>query len=132
KLPLYGHEISESINVWEAGLDRFLKMEKGDFIGRSSLERAKADGIQRALVGLESADCSVPRDGYKVADLEGNEIGDVNRGSYSPFFKKNIALAYVPMEKAAFDGEVAVLIRNQPVKHKIVPTPFYKRPKKQS
>jgi aminomethyltransferase len=132
RLPLYGHEISDEINVWEAGLERFLKMEKGDFIGRTALERAKADGIKRTLVGLESVDRGIPRDGYKVLDLSGKEIGYVTSGSYAPFLKKNIALAYVPMEHSAIGSEVAVEIRNQPVKCIVVPTPFYKRPKKQS
>ena len=81
KLPLYGHEISETINVWEAGLERFLKMEKGEFVGRAVLERAKADGIKRTLVGLESVDRGIPRDGYKVLDLGGKEIGYVTSGS---------------------------------------------------
>jgi aminomethyltransferase len=132
RLPLYGHEISDTINVWEAGLERFLKMEKGDFTGRAALERAKADGIKRTLVGLESVDRGIPRDGYKVLDLNGKEIGYVTSGSYAPFLKKNIALAYVPIEHSAIGSEVAVEIRNQPVKCKVIPTPFYKRPKKQS
>jgi aminomethyltransferase len=130
RLPLYGHEISESINVWEAGLERFLKMEKGEFIGREALERAKAEGIKRTLVGLESIERGIPRDGYKVFDLSDNEIGYVTSGSYAPFLKKNIALAYVPIEQSAIGNEVSVQCRNQPVKCKIVPTPFYKRPKK--
>ena len=75
KFPLYGHEISNEINVWEAGLERFLKMEKGEFIGRDALERAKAAGIKRTLVGLESIDRGIPRDGYQVMDLECKEIG---------------------------------------------------------
>jgi aminomethyltransferase len=131
-LSLYGHEISESINVWEAHLDRFLKMEKGDFIGREALERAKASGIPRTLVGLESIERGIPRDGYKVLDLDGKEIGCVTSGSYAPFLKKNVALAYVPRGFSAMDTEVAVEIRGQPVKCKVVPIPFYKRPKKQS
>jgi aminomethyltransferase len=132
KLPLYGHEISDTINVWEAGLDRFLKMEKGEFLGREALEKAKAKGITRTLVGLESVDRGIPRDGYKVRDLQGGEIGYVTSGSYAPFLKKNIALAYVPIEHSEIGHEVTVEIRNQPVKGKVVPTPFYKRPKKQS
>jgi len=131
-LSLYGHEISEAINVWEAHLDRFLKMDKGGFTGRAALEKARADGIKRTLVGLESVERGIPRDGYKVMDLSGNEIGYVTSGSYAPYLKKNIALAYVPIELAALDTEVAVEIRNQPVKSKVVPIPFYKRPKKQS
>jgi aminomethyltransferase len=75
-------------------------------------------------------DRGIPRDGYKVLDLKGKEIGYVTSGSYAPFLKKNIALAYVPMEHSAIGSEVAVEIRNQPVKCKVIPTPFYKRPKK--
>ncbi len=130
KLPLYGHEISESINVWEAGLDRFLKMEKGEFVGREALQRAKAEGIKRTLVGLESIDRGIPRDGYKVSDLNCNEIGYVTSGSYAPFLKKNIALAYVPVEQSEIGHEVVVQCRSLAVKCKVVPTPFYKRPKK--
>ena len=131
-LSLYGHEISENINVWEARLDRFVKMEKGEFIGREALERAKASGIHRTLVGLESVERGIARDGYRVLDPTGDEIGCVTSGSYAPFLTKNIALAYVPCEFSAVGTEVAVEIRNQPVKCKVVAIPFYKRPKKQS
>jgi aminomethyltransferase len=131
-LSLYGHEISESINVWEAKLDRFLKMDKGAFIGHDALEKAKASGVKRTLVGLESIERGIPRDGYKACDISGKEIGCVTSGSYAPFLKKNIALAYVPCELSALDKEVCVEIRNQPVKCKVVPIPFYRRPKKQS
>jgi aminomethyltransferase len=132
KLPLYGHEISDTITVWEAGLDRFIKMEKGDFTGRAALEKQKQEGVKRLLVGLENVDRGIPRDGYKVFDLGGKEIGYVTSGSPAPFLKKNIALAYVPVELSAVDTEVAVEIRGQKVKCKVVPTPFYKRPKKTS
>ena len=97
-----------------------------------ALEKSKAKGITRTLVGLESVDRGIPRDGYKVRDLDGNEIGYVTSGSYAPFLKKNIALAYVPVGHSEVGHEVAVEIRNQPVKCKVIPTPFYKRPKKQS
>jgi aminomethyltransferase len=130
KLPLYGHEISDTINVWEAGLDRFCKMEKRDFIGRAALERLKADGIRRALVGLEMVDRGIARDGYRVLDETGNEIGCVTSGSPAPFLKKNIALAYVRLEFAALGTGLKVEIRGQGVKAQVVPTPFYKRPKK--
>src|SRR5204862_6454407 len=93
KLPLYGHEISDTINVWEAGLDRFCKMEKADFIGRGALEEAKAEGVKRTLVGLEMLERGIARDGYKVLDEAGREIGAVTSGSPAPFLKKNIALA---------------------------------------
>jgi len=130
KLPLYGHEISDAINVWEADLDRFCKMEKTDFIGRTSLEKTKAEGRKRALVGLEMIDRGIARDGYKVLDLTGREIGYVTSGSPAPFLKKNIALAYVPSQFVALGTELRVEIRGQGVKARVVPTPFYKRPKK--
>jgi aminomethyltransferase len=130
KLPLYGHEISESINVWEAGLDKFCKLEKLDFIGRGPLEEAKAEGVKRTLVGLEMVERGIARDGYKVLDEAGREIGYVTSGSYAPFLKKNIALAYVPLANAAVDSTVKVEIRGQGAAARVVPTPFYKRPKK--
>src|SRR5271163_4973121 len=75
KLPLYGHEISDTINVWEAGLDRFCKMEKPEFVGRAALEKAKAEGMRRTLAGLEMTERRIARDGYKVLDRDGREIG---------------------------------------------------------
>jgi aminomethyltransferase len=130
-LSLYGHEISDTINVWEAGLDRFCKMEKPDFIGRAALEKAKAAGLKRTLIGLEMIERGIARDGYKVVDDSGREIGYVTSGSYAPFLKKNIALAYVPPEFANVGSHVKVECRSQGVKAKVVPIPFYKRPKKQ-
>ena len=130
KLPLYGHEISDTINVWEAGLDRFIKMEKPEFIGRAALERAKADGLKRTLVGFEMIERGIARDGYKVLDEAGKEIGYVTSGSPAPFLKKNIALAYVSPSHAQIGARVKVEIRGQGVGAQVVPTPFYKRPKK--
>lgn len=130
KMALYGHEISDTINVFEAVLDRYCKMEKPDFIGKAALEKVKAAGVQRILVGLEAVDRGIPRDGYKVLDEAGSEIGSVTSGSPAPFLKKNIALAYVPPQHSEIGHEVFVEIRGQKVKCKVVPTPFYKRPKK--
>jgi aminomethyltransferase len=130
KLPLYGHEISDTINVWEAGLDRFCKMEKPEFMGRGALEKAKAAGLKRTLVGLEMTERGIARDGYKVLDGGGCEIGYVTSGSPAPFLKKNIALSYVPRELAAVGTPVKVEIRGQGVGAVVVPTPFYKRQKK--
>ena len=130
KLPLYGHEISDSLNVWEAGLDRFCKIDKAEFTGQDSLVKAKAAGVKRTLIGLEMLERGIARDGYKVQDLQGNEIGYVTSGSYAPFLKKNIALAYVPPEHSTVDSDLAVEIRGQAVKARVIPTPFYKRPKK--
>jgi aminomethyltransferase len=129
-LSLYGHEISDTINVWEAGLDRFCKMEKPEFVGRAALEKAKAVGVTRTLVGLEMIERGIARDGYKVLEGGGREIGYVTSGSPAPFLKKNIALAYVPPEFALVGTAVKVEIRGQGIGAQVVPTPFYKRPKK--
>jgi aminomethyltransferase len=129
-LSLYGHEISDTINVWEAGLDRFCKMDKPEFVGRAALEKAKSDGVKRTLVGMEMTERGIARDGYKVLDGSGREIGYVTSGSPAPFLKKNIALAYVPPDFAVVGSSLKVEIRGHGVGAQVVPSPFYKRPKK--
>jgi aminomethyltransferase len=130
-MSLYGHEISETINPLEANLTRFLKLDKGEFIGSEALKKVQAEGpTKRRLVGLEMMERGIARDGYPVMNTAGEKIGVVVSGSPAPFLKKNIALAFVPAEAAVIDGEVAVEVRGNPVKAKIVPTPFYRRPKK--
>jgi aminomethyltransferase len=130
KMALYGHEISEKINVWEAGLDRYCKMEKGDFIGRAALERARAAGLTRTLVGLEMIDRGIARDEYCVCNEAGEAVGVITSGSPSPTLGKNIALAYVPPALAPLGTTLCVEIRTQKCKAQVVPTPFYKRQKK--
>ena len=130
RLPLYEHEISDTINVWEAGLDRFCKMAKPEFVGREALERARTAGVKRTLVGLEMVERGIARDGYKILADDGREIGYVTSGSPAPFLKKNIALAYVPPEFSREGSTLKVEIRGQGVAARVVPTPFYKRPKK--
>jgi len=129
KMALYGHEISDTINVWEADLGRYCKMEKGDFIGRAGLEKAKAEGLKRTLVGLEMIERGIGRDDYKVFDESGEQIGYITSGSPAPFLKKNIALAYVPPSYSQVGTIVLVEVRSQKIKAQVVPTPFYKRPK---
>ncbi len=130
KMALYGHEISDKINVWEAGLDRYCKMEKGDFVGRAALERAKAAGLTRTLVGIEMIDRGIARDEYCCCNEAGEKIGVVTSGSPSPTLGKNIALAYVPPAYSPVGTMLYVEIRGQKCKAQVVPTPFYKRPKK--
>jgi len=130
KMALYGHEISDKLNVWETGLDRYCKMEKGDFIGRAALERAKAAGLKRTLIGIEMVDRGIARDEYCCCNEAGEAIGVVTSGSPSPTLGKNIALAYVPPVFSAVGTVLYVEIRGQKCKAQVVPTPFYKRPKK--
>jgi aminomethyltransferase len=131
KMALYEHEISDTINVIESGLDRYAKFEKPDFIGKAALEKIKTEGVKRTLVGLEVIERGIARDNYKVFDESGTkQIGTITSGSPSPFLKKNIALAYVPPEYSALDTIVSVEVRANKVKAKVIPTPFYKKPKK--
>jgi aminomethyltransferase len=130
KMALYGHEISDKINVWEAGLDRYCKMEKGEFIGRAALERAKAEDRTRTLVGIEMIDRGIARDEYRCCNEAGEPIGVVTSGSPSPTLGKNIALAYVPPSFSALGTILYVEIRGQKCKAQVVATPFYKRQKK--
>jgi aminomethyltransferase len=131
-MALYGHEISDTINVFEANLGRYAKLDKGvDFVGRAALAAIEAaGGPKRKLVGLEMIERGIGRDGYPVCTLAGEPIGHITSGSPAPFLKKNIALAYVPVQYAALDEVVAVEIRGQLVKAMVVATPFYKRAKK--
>ncbi len=130
-MALYGHEISDTINVLEAGLGRYAKLEKPSFMGRDALLQIEASGGQkRKLVGLEMVDRGIARDGYPVATVDGTRIGEVTSGSPAPFLRKNIAMAYVPVQYAGVDEELAVEIRGQFVKAKVIALPFYKRPKK--
>jgi len=130
KMALYGHEISEKINVWEAGLDRYCRVEKGDFIGRAALERARAAGLQRTLVGLEMVERGIARDEYRCLNEAGEPIGVVTSGSPSPTLCKNIALAYVPPAISAIGTSIWIEIRSQKCRAQVVATPFYKRPRK--
>jgi aminomethyltransferase len=130
-MALYGHEISDTINVLEAGLGRYAKLDKPEFVGRDALLAIQAaGGPKRKLVGLEMVERGIGRDGYPVFSLDGKRLGEITSGSPSPFLKKNIALVYVPVENGALDTELAVEIRGQMVKAKVVPLPFYKRAKK--
>jgi len=130
-MALYGHEISDTLNVWEANLGRYCKLEKGvDFVGREALLKVQeGGGPTKRLVGLEMVERGIGRDGYPVFSLEGERIGEITSGSPGPFVKKNIALAYVPMGFVEVGTEVAVEVRGQKVKAVVVATPFYKRAK---
>ncbi len=130
-MSLYGHEISEEINVFEAGLTRWLKLDKGEFIGREALLAVKASGgPTRRIVGLEMVERGIARDGYSVLSGRGEVIGKVTSGSPAPFLKTNIALALVPAAVAQSGEDVLVDVRGKHVRARQVPLPFYKRASK--
>ena len=118
----------------EAGLGRYAKFDKGvEFVGERALKQVQAEGgPKRKLVGLEMIERGIGRDSYPVCTVSGEKIGYVTSGSPAPFLKKNIAMAYVPVQYGGLDETLAVEIRGQLVKAKVVPLPFYKRPKKQA
>jgi aminomethyltransferase len=131
-MSLYGHEISEEINVLEAGLTRWLKLDKGPFVGRDALLAVQAaGGPKRKIIGLEMVERGIARDGYAVLSLDGDRIGTITSGSPAPFLKTNIAMALLPAETAARGGDVLVDVRGNRARARQVPLPFYKRPKKQ-
>jgi aminomethyltransferase len=125
---LYGHEIDETTTLFEANLGWITKLNKGDFIGRDRLAKQKEEGVKRKLVGFEVTDRGIARDGQDVL-IDGQRVGKVTSGSPAPFLKKNIGMAYVPVESAGAGGAIEIDVRGRLVGAQIVPLPFYKRPK---
>jgi aminomethyltransferase len=128
-MALYGHEITEETTLLEANLGWICKLGKGDFTGREALARQKEEGVKRKLVGFEVTDRGIARDGYEVY-TNGERVGQVTSGSPAPYLKKNIGMAYVPVEHANADQEIQIDVRGRMVGARIVPVPFYKREKK--
>ncbi len=128
KMALYGHELTASTNPYEADLAWIVKMDKGEFVGRSALEKVVAEGVTRKLAGFEMKDRGIGRDGYEIW-IDGKPAGWVTSGGPSPTLSKNIGLCYLPTEKAVPGVTIQVMIRNAPVEAVTVATPFYKRAK---
>ncbi len=128
-MALYGHEIDETTTLLEANLGWICKLAKGDFIGRDALARQKEEGLKRKLVGFEVTERGIARDGHNVL-IDGEVVGQVTSGSPAPFLKKNIGMAYVPVEHAGVGREIQIDVRGRAVAARIVPMPFYKREKK--
>ncbi|HSB61863.1 MAG TPA: glycine cleavage system aminomethyltransferase GcvT [Vicinamibacteria bacterium] len=124
RYPLYGNDIDDTTNPLEAGLGWVVKPAKGDFLGRAALERVRAAGPSRRLVGLEMVERAVPRHGYPVL-REGRPTGVVTSGSFAPSLERGIAMAYVASADAAVGTELAVEIRGQPRAARVVRTPFH-------
>jgi len=125
---LYGHEIDETTTLLEANLGWITKLNKRDFIGRDRLLAQKQEGIGRKLVGFEVTDRGIARDAQDVF-IDGQRVGRVTSGSPAPFLKKNIGMAYVPVEFANEGRAIEIDVRGRMVAAQIVPLPFYKRPK---
>jgi aminomethyltransferase len=124
-LPLYGHELTKDISPLEAGLSRFVKLNKGAFIGKEALI-AQSQALSRLNVGFEMVEPGVARNGFEVK-ADGKTIGFVTSGSYSPSLEKNLGMALVESAFAADGTEIEIVIRNKNVKAKVVKKPFYSK-----
>ncbi|WP_062310476.1 glycine cleavage system aminomethyltransferase GcvT, partial [Alicyclobacillus sendaiensis] len=127
-LPLYGQELRRDVTPLEASLDQFVKFDKGDFIGREALLSEAEAGPSRRLVGLEMADRAIPRTGYAVFRGE-HRVGEITSGTLSPTLERPIGLARVSASAAAVGETLEVEIRGKRHAARVVPIPFYRRPK---
>jgi aminomethyltransferase len=125
-MPLYGHELSEQINPFQAGLAFAVNLAGRDFIGRSAIAPRKSDPHQPVRVGLSLAGRRVPREHYAVLSA-GEKIGEVTSGTFSPTLNQPIAMAYVDPKFAALGTRVEIDIRGSSEPAEVVALPFYKR-----
>ena len=125
---LYGNDIDDTTSALEADLEWIVGWGKSDFTGRAALAEQKEKGLTRKLVGFEMADRAIARHGYDVI-VDGRKAGVVTSGTQTPFLKKAIGMAYVPIGSTGVGTEFDVDIRGRRARARVVPLPFYKRPK---
>lgn len=119
---LYGNDIDENRHPLEAGLSWTVKFDK-EFIGKESLLEYRENGYKQRLVGFKLIERGIARPTYKVA-VDGQSIGEVSSGTYSPTLKENIGLAYLDQEYTETGQDIQIMIRNKQVSAKVVKTPF--------
>ena len=127
-LPLYGSDMDRSTTPLEAGLGWVVKLGKSDFIGRSTLAAQRDHGVPRRLVGLEMLEAGVPRHGQIVA-VAGAPVGQITSGTKSPTLGRFVAMAYVATAHAEVGTTVEVDVRGRSHQARVVPRPFYRRPR---
>jgi len=125
---LYGNDIDETTTVLEADLEWIVGWDKGEFNGRAALAEQKARGLSRRLVGFEMADRAIARHGCDAL-VGGRKVGVVTSGTRTPFLKKAIGMAYLPVAHAEAGVEFEVDVRGRRAGARVVPLPFYTRPK---
>lgn len=123
---LYGNDINDHTSPIEAGLGWITKFNK-NFIAKDILLQQKEKGVSKKLVGFEMIERGIPRQHYPIADASGNIIGEVTSGTQSPSLNKGIGMGYVPTHFAKPDTEIFIIIREKPVKAKVVKLPFIKK-----
>jgi aminomethyltransferase len=127
RLPLYGNDIDETTNPYEAGLGWTVRLGKAEFIGQAALQRVKQRGVDRKLVGFEMVGRGIARHGYPIVDATRTTVGQVTSGAPSLSLGKNIGLGYVPISMSQVGSPLAIEIRGQLVEAAVVSTPFYRR-----
>ena len=127
-MPLYGNELDRATNPYEVNLGRVVKLDKGDFVGRSALVAVQEAGPERKLIGLQMLDNAIPRAGYEVR-ADGRSVGRITSGTLSPTLGTKIAMAKVPSELAGIGNAFEVVVRDRPYRAEQVKLPFYRRPR---
>lgn len=127
-MPLYGHELSESIDPLQAGLNWAVKFDKGDFIGKAAMLKRKDQMDLPVRMGLELEGKRPAREGCAI-QLDGKNIGTVTSGTFTPTLQKSIAMGYVPRAQSAIGTLLNIDIRGQSQPARVVKLPFYSRPK---
>jgi glycine cleavage system T protein (aminomethyltransferase) len=125
---LHGSDIDETTTALEAGLGWIIGWKKDDFIGAEALRRQKETGVTRKLVGFEMVERGIARQGYDVY-VGDAKAGQVTSGTQTPFLKKAIGMAYLPVAHAATGAEFDVDVRGRRTRARVVPLPFYQRPR---
>jgi aminomethyltransferase len=124
-LRLYGNDMDESVNPFEAGLGWTVRLAKGDFIGREALIKIRSNGPKRTLVGLKTAPGDIARHGAAVSS-DGRNIGTVTSGTHSFFLGHPIALAMVEVASLRVGDQAAVDVRGREAMAEVVQLPFYR------
>lgn len=127
KYCLYGNDIDQTTNPIEAGLGWITKLDKGDFLGKQAIAAVKAQGPRRKLIGFELPGKNIARHGYALLK-DGNAIGSVTSGTFSPSLQKSIGMGYVASDFSAIGSVITVDIRGRQMEASVVKTPFYQRP----
>jgi len=123
---LYGNDIDQTTNPLEAGLGWTVKFGEHDFVARDVLERVKADGVKRRMVAIDMRDRGIPRQ-HSPIHAEGQPVGELTSGTFSPSFEHGIGLGYVETARAKIGADIQVAIRGQEHPAQIVRKPMYKR-----
>ncbi|NUN06583.1 MAG: glycine cleavage system aminomethyltransferase GcvT [Bdellovibrio sp.] len=124
KYSLYGHEIDDTTNPYEAGLGWVIKPAKKDFIGKAIIVGKKEAGLQRNLVGFKMLEKGIPRQGYALFSFDNKEIGKVTSGTHSPTLDEPIGIAFMDVALAKEGTEFHLDIRGRKVKAVVCKTPF--------